>query len=87
MLQESGHIKNTVVLIFGHIHCLHLRNSEVAWVLVSSGTQVQLQIILDLFVSYEYDLMRQFKDTLKAYFWQRNTLLYTTTFSRLFYLF
>ena len=27
------------------------------------------------------------KDTLKAYFWQRNTLFYTTTLSRLFYLF
>ena len=36
MLQEAGYIKNTVVLI-----------SEVAWVLVSSGTQVQPQIILN----------------------------------------
>ena len=27
-----------------------------------------------------------FKDTLKTYFWQRNTLFYTTTLSRLFYL-
>ena len=38
-----------VVLIFWH--------SEVAWVLVSSGSQVQLQIILDpdyLSVSYGY---------------------------------
>ena len=39
-------------------------NSEVAWVLVSWGTQVQPQIILDpdylpdyLSVSYDYDLM------------------------------
>ena len=61
MLQEAGHIKNTVVLIFRHIQCLHLMNSEVAWVLVSSGTQVQPQIILDpdccpdyLFASYDY---------------------------------
>ena len=46
MLQEACHIKNTVVLIFRHIQCLHLINSEVAWV-VSSGTQVQPQIILD----------------------------------------
>ena len=27
------------------------------------------------------------KDTLKAYFWYRNTLFYTKTLSRLFYLF
>ena len=47
VLQGAGHIKNTDVLIFRHIHCLHLMNSEVALVLVSSGTQVQLQIILD----------------------------------------
>ena len=62
MLQKADHIKNTVVLIFGHIHCLHLRNSEVAWVLVSSGTQVQSQIIHNpdylpdcLSVSQDYD--------------------------------
>ena len=57
MLQEACHIKNTVVLIFWHIQCLHLMNSEVAWVLVSSRTQVQSQIILDpdyLSVSYDY---------------------------------
>ena len=47
MLQEAGHIKNTVVLIFRHIYCLHLMNSMVAWVLVSLGTQVQPQIMLD----------------------------------------
>ena len=48
MLQEAGHIKNTVVLIFRHIYCLHLMNSKVAWVLlVSLGTQVQPQIMLD----------------------------------------
>ena len=63
MLQEAGHIKNTVVSIFRHIQCLHLMNSEVAWVLVSSETQVQPQIILDpdyisdyLSVSYDYEL-------------------------------
>ena len=62
MLQEAGHIKNIVVLIFQHIQCLHLINSEVAWVLVSSRTQVQSQIILDpdyypeyLSVSYDYE--------------------------------
>ena len=47
MFQEVGRIKNTVVLIFWHIQCLHLMNSEVAWVLVSSGTQVQPEIILN----------------------------------------
>ena len=42
--------KITVVLTivtFQHIQCLHLMNAKVAWVLVSSGTQVQPQIILD----------------------------------------
>ena len=29
MLQEDGHIKNTVVLISGHIQCLHLMYTEV----------------------------------------------------------
>ena len=47
MFQEAGHIKNTVVLIFWHIQCLYLMNSKVAWVLVSFGTQVQPQIILN----------------------------------------
>ena len=47
VLKEAGHIKNKAILIFQHIQCLHLMYSfEVAWVLVSSGTQVQLQIIL-----------------------------------------
>ena len=36
MLQEAANIKNTVVLISLHIQCLHLMNSEVAWILVSS---------------------------------------------------
>ena len=64
MLQEADHIKNTVVLIFQHIQCLHLMNSEIAWVLVSSGTQVQPQITLDpdylpdyLSASYDYGLI------------------------------
>ena len=58
------HVKNTVVLTiltFRHIQCLHLMYAEVAWVLVSSGTQVQPQVILDpgylpdyLSVSYDY---------------------------------
>ena len=60
---DAGHIKNTVLLIFRHIQCLDLMNSEVPWVLVSSGTRVQPQIILGpgylpdylyLFFSYDY---------------------------------
>ena len=35
VLQEAGHIKNIVILIFRYIQFLHLMNSEVAWVLVS----------------------------------------------------
>ena len=60
-----SHIKNTAVLTiltFRHIQCLHLMYAEVAWVLVSSGTQAQSQVILDpdylpgyLSVSYDYD--------------------------------
>ena len=63
MLREAGHIKNTVVLIFRHIQCLHLMDSEVACVLVFSGTQVQPQIILNpdylldyLSISYDYEI-------------------------------
>ena len=48
MLQEAGHIKNANVAIFWHIQCLHLMYLEVTCVTVSSGTQVQPQIILDL---------------------------------------
>ena len=33
--------------IYSDILCLHLMNSEVAWILVSSGTQVQPEIILN----------------------------------------
>ena len=61
MLRQAGHIKNTVALIFRQIQCLYLMSSEVTWVLVSSGPQVQQQIILDpdylpdyLPVSYDY---------------------------------
>ena len=61
MFREGGHIKNADVLIFGHIQCLHFMYSKIAWILVSLGTQVQQQIILDpdyfpdyLFNSYGY---------------------------------
>ena len=61
-----SNIKNTVVLTiltFQHIQCLYLMYAEVAWVLVSLGTQVQRQIILDpdylpdyFFVSDDYKI-------------------------------
>ena len=64
-LRSWSNIKNTVVLTiltFQHIQCLHLMFAEVAWVLVSSGTQLQPQIILDpnyppdyLFASDNYE--------------------------------
>ena len=47
MLQEVGHRNNTVILIFPLNQCLHLMYFEVTWVLVSLGTQVQSQIILN----------------------------------------
>ena len=44
------------------MQCLHLMYAEIAWVLLSSRTQVQPQVILDtdylpdyLSVSYDYD--------------------------------
>ena len=41
MLEEAGHIRNEAALILWYMQCLHLMNSKVAWVLKSSGTQVQ----------------------------------------------
>ena len=61
-----SNIKNTVVLSIltsQHVQCLHLLYAEVAWVQVSLGTQVQLQIILDqdylpdyLFIFDDYEI-------------------------------
>ena len=61
-----SNIKNTVsltILTFQHIQCLHFKYTEVAWVLVSLGTQVQQEIIPDpdylpdyLFVSDDYGI-------------------------------
>ena len=61
-----SNIKNAVVLTiltFQHIQCLHLMYVEVAWVLVSLGTQVRPKIILDpdclpdcLFDSDDYEI-------------------------------
>ena len=57
-------MNNTVVvniLTFRYIQYLHLMYAEVAWVLISSVTQVQTQIILDsdylpdhLSISFDY---------------------------------
>ena len=63
------------ILSFQHFQYLHLMYAEVAWVLVSSGTQVQPQIILDpdylldyLSVSYYYgspEFIQVLQSTLK----------------------
>ena len=65
MLHEAWLIKNTVVLILRQSHCLYLMYSEVAWVIVFSGTQILPQIILDsdylpdyFSVSLDYALSR-----------------------------
>ena len=47
MFQETGHIKNTVILIFWQIQYLHLMNFEVAQILVFLRTQVQPQTIIN----------------------------------------
>ena len=49
------------LVTFRHIQCLYLMYAEVAWVLVSSGTQFQPQAILDPdyfpdYFSISYDL-------------------------------
>ena len=61
-------VNNTVVLAiltFKHIQCLHVMYADVAWALVSSGTQVQPQTIPDpvylpdyLSVSYDYAITK-----------------------------
>ena len=67
-ISALGHINNTAALIFRHIQCLHLIYTKVACLLVSLGTQVQPQIILDpdylpdyLSVSYDYGETRKKK--------------------------
>ena len=47
VLQEVDHINNTVVLIFQYFQCLRLMYFEVVCELVSLGTQVQPQMILE----------------------------------------
>ena len=66
MLEEAGHIRNTIASILRHIQCLHLMHSEGSWVLASSGNASSVQLILDpdylpyyLFVSDDYDFMYQ----------------------------
>ena len=63
-MYHCSSINDTVLLTihtYQDIQCLHLMYAEVAWVLVSSGTQVRLQIIPDpdylpddISVSYNY---------------------------------
>ena len=59
--KKPAKYKVLTILTFHHIQYLHLMDADVVWVLVSSETQVQPQIILDpdylpdyLFVSYDY---------------------------------
>ena len=40
MLQETGHINNTILLVFRHIQCLHLMIFWVDWEQVFSRTEV-----------------------------------------------
>ena len=47
VLQEAGNIKNTVILISWPIQSLNFIYPEGAWILVSSGTQVQLHKLID----------------------------------------
>ena len=59
-----SHIKNTValtILTFRNIQYLHLMYAEIAWIVVSLGTELQSEVILDpdylpdyLSVSYDY---------------------------------
>ena len=77
-------LNNTVVLTiltFQHIQYLHLMYAEVAWVIVSSRTQVQPQIIPDpdylpdyLFVSYM--TMTQLRSLNHQFY----TIVFTTQF-------
>ena len=60
-------MESTVVLTivtFHHIQYIHFTYAEVAWVLVSSGTHVQPQIILDSdhlrdYLSVSYDSLKR----------------------------
>ena len=57
-------------MTFRHIQCLDVMYAEVVWVIVSSGTQVQSQVILDpdfLSVSYDYDIRFDRSKILRKY--------------------
>ena len=49
VLQEIGHVNNAILLIFWYFQCLRCiaMYSEVGVLLVSSGTQVQPQVVLE----------------------------------------
>ena len=81
VLQEAGHIKNTVVLTFRHIQCLHMMYAEVAWVLLFLGTEVQPQKILNpnylpcyRSVSYDYDGTYAYMTLKREYNYQKQSL-------------
>ena len=65
VFQEDHRKKEHSCLSVPRIQCLHLMYSEVAWILVSLGTQVQPQIILNpdclledyLSISFDYVLI------------------------------
>ena len=66
-----------------HIKYLHLIYAEVAWVLVSSGTQVQPQVILNpdylpdyLSISYDYVLVACFCKFTNAKFFKGKTIFF-----------
>ena len=49
VLQEIGHVNNAILLIFWYFQCLRCITmySEVGVLLISSGTQVQPQVVLE----------------------------------------
>ena len=74
-------VKKKVDLIFRHIQCWYLINSEVAWVLVSLGTQVHTEMIIDpdylpeyFFASYAYALNLYLIPILKLEIWLESPL-------------
>ena len=76
---SQENVNNTVALTFPDIQCLHLMFPEVAWALVSSKSQIQLQIMLNSFyshdyisISYEYAMSNETKQKYFYFFWNSN---------------
>ena len=60
------------ILTFRHIQCLHLMYTEVVWVQLSLGTQVQSQMILDPdylpdYLSFSYDYVSNYSLAILQY--------------------